>query len=204
MEDVREVLRDHVGDMLAAEKHALESIEQQLDDHRIKSYPEFYDLVQKIQASLNRHLLSLEQYLSSLNGGGTSVTMKKAATMAAGALSGLYSRIRGKDPVSRDARDDYAALSLAAISYTMLHTTARALNESKLAALSEQHLNDLTPFIVALSRIIPEVVAQELAEEGKALYPTAAHEAILATQRAWSTEAVNQIRSGTGYAQGSF
>ena len=48
-------------------------------------------------------------------------------------------------------RDDYTALSLAAISHTMLHTTGLALQNQPLADLAQRYLKDITP-IIANSR----------------------------------------------------
>lgn len=187
MKDTQEVLRDHVSDMITVEKHTLESIEQQVEDGRLRRYTEAYDLVRDIERIMQRHINALEQYLSSLEGGGGAESvLKKAAATAIGAVAGVYSRVRGEDPVSRNLRDNYASLSLASISYTMLHTTALALGETRLSELALQHLRDLTPVIVSLSRCIPTVVAQELSEEGKVLFPTAGQEAIRSTQQAWS------------------
>ncbi len=188
--DVKEVLRDYVTDMLGVEKHTLESIERQRDDSRMKNYREAHQLVMCIERTLNTHILALEQYLSSINGGGIESAFKKAASSAVGALSGLYSKVRGGDPVSRDMRDNYSALSLVAISYTMLHTTARALDDNRLADLALKHLHDITPLVVSLSKVIPVLVAQELTDEGKVIFPEAGLRAVESTQKAWSCEVI--------------
>lgn len=187
--ETKEILQDYVSDMLGVEKHTLESIERQTRDDRVKEYEEAYELLMKIQTTLTMHTIALERYLSSINGGPESL-LKKAAASAMGAMAGLYSKVRPGDPVARDLRDDYTALSLAAISYTMLHTTGQALNDSRIAELALKHLNELTPLIAGLSRIIPKIVAEELSKQGKLAFPAAGQEAVANTQKAWSREVI--------------
>lgn len=191
MKEKKEILQDYASDMLGVEKHTLESIERQTRDDKIRTYREAYELLMQIETVLTGHTLALEQYLSTINGGSESL-LKKAATTAMGAISGIYGKFRPEDPVSRSLRDDYTALSHAAIGYTMLHTTALSLDDSRLAELSLKHLNELTPFVVQLSRIIPHVVARELAEEGKIPFTSAGEQAESSTQRAWSHEVVGK------------
>ncbi len=189
MKEKNEILYEYVSDMLGVEKHTLEAIERQTRDERVKEYREAYELLMKIETSLTMHTIALERYLSTLDGGPESL-LKKAATTALGAVAGFYSKVRAEDPVSRNLRDDYTALSLAAISYTMLHTTGCALNEPQISEIALRHLNEITPFIASLSRLIPIVVAEELSKEGKLSYPSAAQEALTNTQRAWSHEVI--------------
>lgn len=189
--DVQEILRSYSSDMLGVEKHCLESIERQTRDDKFMRYKEAHDLLSKIESTLRSHTFALDQYLASINGG-TESFVKKAATTAVGAISGLYGKLRLDEPVSRSLRDDYAALNLVVISYTMLHTTARGLNEPQLAEMALKHLNDLTPYIVALSRIIPGVVAQELSEEGKISDPSVWRAALDSTQKAWSSDVIEK------------
>lgn len=191
MTQKKEILHDYASDMLGVEKHTLESVERQTRDDKIRTYRDAYELLMQIETVLTGHTLRLEQYLSTVDGSSESM-IKRAAAIAMGAISGLYGKYRPEDPVSRSLRDDYTALSLATISYTMLHTTALSLDDSSLAELSLKHLNELTPFVVQLSRIIPYVVARELAEEGKIPFTSAGVQAEANTQRAWNHEAVGK------------
>ncbi|MEM5787517.1 MAG: hypothetical protein AAGU11_09380 [Syntrophobacteraceae bacterium] len=189
--DKKEILRDYVSDMLGVEKHCLESIERQTADDRFSACPEAHGLLIKIEAVLRSHTGTLDSCLSTLDGEMKGL-FTKATTSAMGAIAGLYGKLR-EDPVSRSLRDDYTALSLAAISYTMLHTTALALHDQPVAALALKHLNDLTPLIVALSRVIPEVVARELYAEDKVADPLIYQAALAGTQRAWSPEVIEKL-----------
>ncbi len=196
MKDNQEILRQYVSDMMSVEKHTLEALERQTGDRRVMEYKDAHELLMRIQATLRNHVTALDIYLASVPPVQTSkaenaeAMIKKAATGAMGTIAGLYSRLRTDDPISRNLRDDYTSLSLAAISYTMLHTTAHALHDTRVADLALAHLNDITPFVAALSRIIPHVVARELAVEGKALDVAVGQEAVDNTQKAWSHEVI--------------
>jgi hypothetical protein len=191
MKENSDLLQEYVSDMLTVGKHTLDSIERQTRDDRVRHFRDAYELLMKIETTLTRQTLDLEQYLATIDGTTTGPLLKKAAATAMGAMSGFYSRMRPGEPVSRNLRDDYTGLNLAAISYTMLHTTASVLGDAKLADLTLHHLEELTPLIVTLSRLIPYVVTRELAEEGSSVsHSAAAEEAELKTQRAWSRETI--------------
>jgi hypothetical protein len=103
----------------------------------------------------------------------------------AGVAAGLYDKVR-HDPVSKMLRDDYTALSLTAISYTMLHTTALALQKQPLADLAQRYLKDITPIIVDISQVIPGVVLKDLEDNEVMIDRAVGQEAVRKTQQAWS------------------
>jgi hypothetical protein len=74
----------------------------------------------------------------------------------------------------------------------MLHTTACILNEDIAADLALKNLAEITPLIVALSRVIPEVVAKELSMEDKAIMPAKWRDALKNTQKAWGHQVVGE------------
>ncbi len=187
--DKKEVLRDYVSDMLAVEKHCLESIERQTGDEKFSRYRDAHDLLSRIESTLSAHIFALDHYLETMDAGVGSL-IKKAASSAVGAISGFYGKLRPEDPVSRSIRDDYTALNLVAVSYTMLHTTTLALDEPLLAEMAIKHLNEITPLIVSLYRVIPSVVAMELTEEGKISDPMVWKDTVERTHHAWSHEVV--------------
>ncbi len=183
--ETKDILRDYVGDMVAVQNHCLESIKRQIVDDKFKRFPEAHDVLAKVENILNAQQLTLDRCLDALDGG-VGAAIKKAASTAAGAISGLYGKLRPEDPVSRSLRDDYVALNLLAVSYTMLHTTALALNNAPVADMAIKHLNQITPFIVELNRIIPLVVATELSDENKIIDPSIWKKAQENSQKAWS------------------
>jgi len=186
MKERQDILKDYLSDMLGLEKHIDSVIDRQADDSKMQKYVQAHDLVTRISQVLKAHQASLEKTMDNLGGEGAKLALKKATTTITGLAANIYSKVRTEDPVSRSLRDNYTALNMAAISYTMLHTTALALREKPLADLALKHLEDLTPLIMQLSEIIPEVVARELAQEGKAIIdPGVASEAAGNAKQAW-------------------
>ncbi|MEM8535756.1 MAG: hypothetical protein AAGF95_33325 [Chloroflexota bacterium] len=185
-QDVSDTMQTYIGDMLAVERHIAEAVKRQSDDDKVKQYAQAYSLIAQINDTLERHTTALEQRLESFEGNqGNGV--KKVVGAVTGAVAGIYDKIR-EDRVSRMLRDDYTALSLATMSYTMLHTTALAEKDFPTADMALNHLMDLTPLLVQISENIPEVVAQELRDEGKVVDASVAQEAVANTQRAWKPE----------------
>ena len=64
-------------------------------------------------------------------------------------------------------RDDYAALSFAIVCYQMLHTTALALGDQRIADIAIRNLEDYATAIMRLGEIVPPLVVEELASEGR-------------------------------------
>ena len=112
----------YVSDMIALEKNIENAVAGQCDDRRVKADAQVLAVLQRVHRSCASRLHSLEKFADVL---GTEMTggIKEAVAAAAGVLAGLYDQIRC-EPVSRMLRDDYTALCLASVSYTMLHTTA--------------------------------------------------------------------------------
>jgi hypothetical protein len=209
MADNRETLRPYIADMVAVEKHIVEALERQQKDDDVKQFPNAAQLVNRALGILNQHVQVLEGHLEGFQGGGASGAVKGAVTGVLGAIAGVYDKIR-KDTASRALRDDYTALSLATISYTMLHTTALGLRQGATAEIALRHLQDLTPLIMELSEVIPPVVLKELSFEGHDIETGLAQQAVRNTQQTWSRSAEHEtagasVSSGTpiGHPQGS-
>ena len=187
--DRQDILNGYATDMHAVEKHILEAIERQYSDDDVKKYPEANRLIGEIKATMQRHIAALEPYIEAKDGD-LKDAVKGAAFKALGVAAGFWDQIRQQDEVSRMIRDDYAALSFAAVCYHMLHTTALALKDQRLADLSGNHLKDITPLIVDASKTICLVVARELADEDKAIDGSVGPKAVKNTQEAWSSQYV--------------
>ncbi len=190
--DRQDTVRHYVSDMLATEKHIHEAVKRQAEDESTKQQPEASRLVNQIEQTLQSHINQLERHSEQL--GGSSTGLKDAVTSTLGAMAGLYDKVRSKQ-VSRMLRDDYTALSLAAIGYTMLHTTALALNDHTTSDLALRNLKDITPLITQISQVIPGVVASELTEDHPNLNMSSGHEAMRNTQEAWNAEHTKQRMS---------
>ncbi len=156
-------LRMYVNDMVALEKHILMALEKQKEDERVTEDFSTAELIGRMHATTRTHLLTMENHAAAI-GGETGGTIKEAISSVAGSIAGIYDMVR-KHPVSRMLRDDYTAFSLAATAYSMLYTTALALREAAIANVALRHLNEITPLVMDLSRIIPAVVVRELAQD---------------------------------------
>lgn len=189
MSERQDSLQQYVSDMLAVERHILPAIENQSKDERLAKFPEAQRLVNRIETTVRSHIDGLESHLKSL-GGDPASPLKSAFTTVLGAAAAVIENVR-PDPISKNLRDDYTVLSLAAISYTMLCTTGEALKDQRTADLAEKHLMDFTPLIAEINEIIPEVVASELRDETEVLDPDGARRAVERTQRAWDGEHVH-------------
>jgi hypothetical protein len=172
--------------MVGVEKHFAEVLDWQVSDTRLKNYPEASSFVRRIREILRGHIDMLEKYVGSLGESGSTSTIKQAVTKISGLTTGFYNLMRQEDSVMRNMRDNYTALNMTAISYTMLHTTALAHHDIELADMTLRHLKDITPLVVEASRLIPELVVLELNAQEKALDTEVVHQAINNTQQAWS------------------
>ncbi len=193
MTERQDSLQQYVSDMLAVERHMLPAFENQSKDDRLARHPEARRLVNQIEATINSHINGLKQHLENL-GGDAASPVKSAVTAALGAAAAAIENIR-TDPVSKNLRDDYTVLNLAAISYTMLHTTGRALMDDRTADLALSYLRDYTPLITELNEVVPEVVISELRDETEVLDTAAAESAVESTQQAWQREHVHSGHS---------
>ena len=189
MSERQDTLQQYVSDMLAVERHLLPAFENQSKDDRFAKHPEARRLVNKIEATINSHINGLKQHLENL-GGDAASPVKSAVTAALGVAAAAIENMR-TDPISKNLRDDYTALNLAAISYTMLHTTGKALMDEQTADMAASFLIDYTPLITEINEVIPEVVVSELRDETEVLDPGAAEQATERTQHAWRREHVH-------------
>ncbi|MFN8591411.1 MAG: DUF892 family protein [Thermomicrobiales bacterium] len=157
-----QTVADYVGDMVALESHIEEALDRQLTE--TKDDPEAAAAVQKFHDTVKRHrdtLKSLQEEVGSTAGN----PIKAAGSALLGKAAGVVDLVR-TEGISKSLRDDYAAFSLAAISYSMLHTTALALGNPQVAQLAQRHLTDYAGAIERINEVMPGVVARELAKDG--------------------------------------
>jgi ferritin-like metal-binding protein YciE len=186
-----DAIQKHLADMLAVEKHILEAIERQRADDDARNDIEANKILIEIERTMKRHVATLEATVEQYGAEGESA-LKKAVTGILGAAAGLYDQVR-EHTVSRMLRDDYTALSLAAMSYTALHTFGLAVRENRVADLATDHLKEVTPLLVEISKVLPHVVARELArEEDFGVDATVGDAATANTQHAWDSEVVRR------------
>jgi hypothetical protein len=189
MRNENDILRQYLSDMVALDEHIKEALNRQFEDERMEQFPEARQVINSIRGTFDTHIIGLKRQLETL-GGEESGPIKEAVSAVAGVAAGLYDKVR-HDPVSKMLRDDYTALSLTSIAYTMLHTTALALKRPVVADLALGYLKDVAPFVVELSKVIPPVVVKDLADNKVTIDASAGQEAVRRTQEAWSGENVS-------------
>jgi hypothetical protein len=176
----------YVNDTAAMAKHIEGAFAEQKEDNDVQNHTAVHQLIVKMHSTLAAQRATMEKHAKA-EGGGVGAAVKEAVTTVTVALAGLYGKVR-KHPVSRIMRDNYTAISLACVSYEMLHTTALALKEQALADTAVRHLKELTPLIMAVTKIIPEVVLEELAKDDASIDFSVAKQALENTLNAWCAD----------------
>jgi ferritin-like metal-binding protein YciE len=165
MTTAQETLSGYVNDMLAVEREIHQAMRRQKNDERVKRFPAVAMLIANIEDTIDGHIERLGEALARI--GANESAIKKAVGTVLGVVGGLYDKVRQDDKVSRLVRDDYAALCFAIVCYEMLHTTALALGDDRVADMAIRHLADYAAAITRVSDVIPRLVVQELAAEAK-------------------------------------
>ena len=177
----RQTVADYVSDMAALESHIEEALDRQLiefndDPVALAAARDFHDMVKQHRDTLK----AIEEETGKTIG----TPIKAAGATLIGKAAGIINLLRTED-ISKGLRDDYAAFSLAAISYSMLHTTATALGDSRVASLAERHLRDHADAIMRINEIMPGVVTRELEKDGHRADKAAVEATREAVLRAW-------------------
>lgn len=185
MDEQREkTIKQYVGDMLSLEDHIANAVKRQLDEKHLQDHsPEARRIIQQIEQHTKMHNQHLEDHLKAL-GGDASSPVKDTVSSILGAAAGMYDKIRSEE-VSKMMRDNYTALNLACISYTMLHTTGLALNDQRTADLALRHLQHYTQLVMDINRIMPQLVVEEFQHDELPVNAMAAQQALQNTQQAW-------------------
>lgn len=179
-----DTLQQYVSDMIAVEEHIGAAVKRQVEDKAVATNSsQVSQTIQHIARQTEQHAQQLKQHLQAI-GGDPAKSIKEVAGAALGAVAGMYDKVRS-EKVSKMLRDDYTALNLAAVGYTMLHTTGLAVQDSATATLALRHLKNYTSMIMELNQIIPSAVVEELRDNGMALIEGSAQQAVQNTQDAW-------------------
>jgi hypothetical protein len=176
-------LQTYVSDLLALVKHIEVPIDRQLNTSDAAQYADALEIIRDIKSVIGLQRTALEMELARLGGHGAA-GIKSAWSAFLGAGAAAINSVRTTN-VSKSLRDDYTALSLASISYTMLHATALGLGETTTAELAQRSLEAIAPLIIRISKSISTVVLQELRDEGEAVQVSAADISAKLTHQAW-------------------
>ena len=181
-----DLITKHIADMSALEQHILEAVQRQREDDSVKSNVDVNRVVMEVERVLSAHVSALQTLAESYGGEGESM-FKKAVAGAVGVAAGLYDKLRESE-LTRNLRDDYTALSLTTMGYTAMHAFGLGIGESRMADLAGRHLNELTPLLIEISKLIPVTTITDLAKEHPDLGidTSKISEAVENTQRAWA------------------
>ena len=177
----RKTVADYVGDMAALESHIEEALDRQLKE--VTDDPVALAAVQDFHDTVKAHRDTLKA-LEEETGKTVGSPIKEAGAALLGKAAGVIDLVR-TEGISKSLRDDYAAFSLAAIGYSMLHTTATALGDQRVASLAERHLQDHARAIMRINEIMPGVVIRELQKDGHQANNTAMEATRQMVTRSW-------------------
>lgn len=105
-----------------------------------------------------------------------------------------------QDTASQALRDDYTALSLASVSYGMLHATTLGLTQGTVAELARHHLEEINSLIMELGLPLLRVVLKELAFEGYSVETGVAERAVRNLEETWRNSAQREKAGVAGGA----
>jgi len=179
----RTTIADYVGDMAALESHIEEALDGQLTE--VKDDPIARGAVQEFHDMVKQHRDTLKA-LEEETGRTIGSPIKEAGSALIGKAAGIINLVR-TEGISKGLRDDYAAFNLAAIGYSMLHTTATALGDQRVAGLAARHLQDHAQAIMRINEIMPGVVIRELQKDGHQADNAAEEATRMAISRSWET-----------------
>src|ERR1700730_10274809 len=182
----RHSLTTYVSDMLALERHIEQPLKRQLTMEDTSKYPEAKTVIAQIASLTESHVRALEQCLKAL-GGHEASGVKSAWSTLLGFGAAAVDSVR-KTKISKALRDDYTALSLATMGYTMLHATAVGLGDTMVADLAKRHLADYAPLVMQINQGMPQVVRHELRDAGETVQPGAAEMIRRETNDIWKAE----------------
>jgi ferritin-like metal-binding protein YciE len=176
---------DYLGDLVSIESHIEEALDRQLG--LVKENTEASAAVHRFHDMVKANRDELQQHLDQMTGQKGNPVKEVGATLL-GKAAGMIDKIR-TEGVSKALRDDYVAFNLAAISYSMLDTTARALGDKKTAKLAEQGLRDYAGAVQEINQIISNIVVWELEKDGHQIESGAAEKARRQIQKTWKETA---------------
>ena len=180
-------IADWLGDIIALESHVEEVMDRQLtlastSTNVATSFKRYHDTVRD-----SKHRAEAYQKTYGSTSGNPVI---KAGSNLLGKAAGMIDKMRN-DSASKALRDDYTAYNHLAIAYTMLHTTALALNDSATAKFAEQGLTTYAGLVQDINQIISDAVIADMAVNDDAPSPDASvmQEARKTINRAWKVTA---------------
>lgn len=187
MTSLEEILEKSLLTQLGLEEQLYKNIESQLSQEHIEEFADVKEMLKSVKAVLEKHFVRINAALDSVAN-----QIKKSGDGMAddGSVIEFDSRDRNQNRIQRDRvsqmlRDDYAALNLAAMGNSVLHTTALAADSEDLAKIVIEHLTTLTTFVARMTELVPRVAALELSAQFPEVKPSILELAVTNARRAW-------------------
>lgn len=157
-QQVNATISDWLGDVVALVSHVEEAMDHQLKikdttDTLKATIQHFHDTVRDDK---KRAVAYQEQY-----GSTTGNPVIKTAAEVLGKAAGIIDKARN-DTAAKAFRDDYTAFNHVAIAYTMLHTTAMALDDSQTQRFAEEGMRTYAGLVQRINHDMPEAVLHDL------------------------------------------
>jgi hypothetical protein len=187
MADSDSSLQAYISDLLALEEHIRVPFEAQIQDPDLASYPAADAIVRRLSDLSNTHIQSLRAALQAV-GGHPAHAAKGTIASIEGWFAGAIDKLR-KTKTAKALRDDYTALSLCCVSYSMLLATANAFGASDVAQLALRHMRDYAQIIMELGVALPEVVVKDVEETGVPVADASAGQTRMQIETAWRASA---------------
>jgi hypothetical protein len=162
-------LKQYVNDMIGLERDIVNAITIQREDDRVKSSSELKLVLDQVLQTSERRIGLLKD-LTSAEDGAIGAALKEGITSITGLLAGIYGKVR-EHPVSRMVRDDVIALDVSSVSYGMLLTLGLSIGHEKCVAVAGSGVEETPPLIIALTDLLPIIVAGELAADAPLANP---------------------------------
>ena len=186
-----EVLTTYVGDVHALVVHGLQAIHRQVENLKNVSHQDAKVAVGAFETILKTQKTELETCIREL-GGSLTQPVKDAVSAVAGVAAGVLNAVRPSE-TAKSIRDDYTYFSHLGVAWLMLHTTASALGDTKIASLAQRGYADTARMIMHVDRILPKIVVEELRED-KTLHPADIEQQTRSMLKAaWNREAPTGI-----------
>lgn len=191
----KDIVTKYLADMVGVVGHVYQAIDKQVKETQDEQ--DINPLLVRVRDGLEGQTNNLRDRLEALGGKGTS-PIKEFAASALGVAAGVIDKLRAEE-VSKDLRDDYTALGLVNISYTMLITTSLACGDRETADLAFNNLKETAGYEMEIGKVISYAVVRDLSDLAD-LDPSAVEEGQRMYSEAWTG---NQGGNGSSGSSGS-
>lgn len=197
--DRNEAINSYISDMLALEDEMEKAFSNQVKDYE-RDHPEVVSQLRRIHDVSELHIRNLKDLLErrrESGGRGLADTIKRAGSVLSGLGAAAVNVVR-TEKLPKNLRDDFTALNLAAIGYTMLYTTARSLEDQTVAEVAQRHLRDYAEAVMILHNLIPAAVVGFLRADEVPANPDVLPEVHRTLEEIWRSVGTTQ-ESHTGF-----